>query len=187
MKRLANLFMGLVFATVPILGGCGGSTLTWQEEVKLLDGRVITVTQKRRYESVYTGSNTGNLPREYWLAFKLPEFGDKEVIWHENARPLVLNIYQGTLYLVGTPPTGREFIQYGSPSPGYVQFKFMNDRWQRITFAEIPKAIYDGNLLISNEPQNSLKLVSLVAKAEEMKSDTISGFYKKLDPKWIID
>jgi hypothetical protein len=67
-KRIKRMTLGFVLATVPMLGGCSDNTITWQEEVKLLDGRVITVTQKRRIQE--------SIEREAWLTFKLPDFGD---------------------------------------------------------------------------------------------------------------
>src|ERR1039457_4229705 len=112
------------------------NNLTWQEEVKLLDGRVIQVTQKRRYEGAYNGQNVGNIPRESWVTRKLPEFGDQEIVWHENLDTQVLNIYEGKLYIVGFPHTEREFRQYGSPTPSYVGHRYDNGRWVRIPFNE---------------------------------------------------
>lgn len=186
MMNLTNLFkrmtLGIVLASVPLIGGCGGNTLTWQEEVKLSDGRVITITQKRRYESVYTGSNSGTLPREFWLTFKLPEFGDKEITWHENLSPQVLNIHQGRLYVVGTPSTELEFRQYGKPFPEYVPYRYEAGQWQRIPFNEIPEAIYDTNMWIDNEPENNSKHISLSDKATEMKDDSLGDALKRISP-----
>ena len=44
MMNITELFkritLGFVLASVPVLGGCGSHAAeTWQEEVKLLDGR----------------------------------------------------------------------------------------------------------------------------------------------------
>lgn len=181
-KLLKRLTLGVVLASVPLIGGCGGNTLTWQEEVKLSDGRVITITQKRRYESVYTGSNSGNLPREYWMIIKLPEFGNKEITWHENLLPQVLNVYQGKLYVVGTPFTEVEFRQYGKPFPEYVPYRYEAGQWQRITFNEIPEAIYDTNLLIANEPLNRAKFVTFAMKAEEVRDETLPQPLKIISP-----
>jgi len=151
--------------------------------VKLLDGRVITITQKRRYENVYTGQNSGTLPREYWLMFKLPEFGDQEITWHENLLAQVLNVYQGKLYVVGSPFTTVEFKLYGRPNPSYVGYRYESGQWQRIPFNEIPLEIYDTNLLIANEPPQGAKFVTFAMKSEEMRDDTLGGSYKKIDPK----
>jgi hypothetical protein len=187
MMNLTQLFkrlsLGIVLASVPLIGGCGDSTITWQEEVKLLDGRVITITQKRRYEMVYTGSNSGNLPRDFWLIFKLPEFANQEITWHENLEPRVLNVYRGKFYLVGIPFTEREFRQYGSPRPSYLCYRYDAGKWQLIPFNEIPVEIYDTNLLIANEPPNGAKFVSFAIKAEEMKDDSLVQYLKRIDPK----
>lgn len=177
------VLLAWVLAAVPMMGGCSLNTTSWTEEVKLLDGRGITITQTRRYENVYTGQNNGTLPREFWVTFKLSEFGDQEMTWHENLEPRVLNVYQGNIYLVGIPFTEREFRQYGSPRPSYLGYRYEAGRWQRITFNEIPEAIYDTNLLIANGPPNGAKFVSFAMKAEEMKDDTLAQYDKRIDPK----
>ncbi|MFY9259922.1 MAG: hypothetical protein WAO71_05360 [Gallionella sp.] len=163
---------------MPLVGGCGDNTITWTEEVKLLDGRVITVTQKRRIE--------GQMPREAWLTFKLPEFGDKEIVWHENLGTQVLNVYQGKLYVISDFPSIVEFRQYGSPFPAYVAFRYDNGQWLRILFNEIPKAIYDSNMYFDNMALYRLKHVSLEHKAGMMKKDTYMPPTKHLDPTYLI-
>lgn len=169
---LKRLTLGVLLVSVPLVGGCGGNTGSWQEEVKLSDGRVITITQKRRYE--------GRVPREHWLTFKLPEFGNQEITWHENLLAQVLNVYQGKVYVVGVPITEREYRQYGKPYPEYVPYRYEAGQWQRIPFNEIPVAIYDTNLLIANEPPNGAKFVSFAIKAEEMKDDTLVDNLKRI-------
>jgi hypothetical protein len=62
------------------------NTFSWDEEVKLLDGRIITVQQKRRFDD-------SRMPREAWLSFKLQEFGNKEILWHEALATMVLNVH----------------------------------------------------------------------------------------------
>lgn len=179
--RIRSMALGLMMVVMPLVGGCGDNNmLTWTEDVKLLDGRVITVTQKRQYESVYTGSNHGTLPREFWLTFKLPEFGGEEITWHENLLPQVLNVYQGKLYVVGAVDTQVAFIRYGKPFPEYVAYRYEAGQWKRIPFNEIPVAIYDTNMWIDNEPENSARHVSLSDKLTEMKDDSIRDHYKKL-------
>ncbi|HLP97602.1 MAG TPA: hypothetical protein VK149_04070 [Sideroxyarcus sp.] len=183
MMNITGLFkrmtLGLVLASLLLLGGCS-NTGSWEEEVKLSDGRVITVTQKRRYDGVYTGQNFGDLPREFWLTFKLPEFGEQEITWHENLRPQVLNMYQGKLYVVGIPFTEREFRQYGSPFPEYVPYRYESGQWKRIPFSEIPEVIYDTNLLIANGAPNGAKFVTFSMKEDEMKDDTLMEHDKKI-------
>lgn len=157
---------------------------SWKEEVRLLDGRIITVTQKRRYQGAYDGQSSGTVPREAWLTLKLPEFGDQEIVWHEQLEPRIVNIYEGKLYVVGCPPTGLEDHLYGKPRPPYIGFRYEAEGWQRIPFAEIPLAIYDTNLWIENEPPNDSGFVSFADKAAEMKKRTLDQDLKRIDPNY---
>lgn len=176
----------LVYGFMLILMGVSMSACSdigsWEEDVRLSDGRVIVVEQKRRYEGVYTGQNVGSVVRESWLTFKLPEFGDKEITWRENLKPRILNLYKGNIYIVGWPPTGREFDQYGKQRPPYIGFIYENKIWRRIPFSEIPQEIYDTNLWIENAPQDGVMHVSLEDKLSEMHDPQISGQNKKIDP-----
>lgn len=191
MMNLTHLFkrltLGIVLASVPLVGGCGNNIGTWQEEVKLSDSRVITVTQKRRYEGAYSGQDFGSVVRESWLTFKLPEFSNQEITWHENLKPRILNLYNGKLYIVGFPPTGQEFDLYGKPQPPYIGFRYGNGGWLRIPFAEIPQVIYDTNLWIENDPPNKYGHVSFADKAAEMRNDELLNHHKRIDPNYKVD
>ena len=172
-----RLTLSVVLASVPLVGGCGENTITWQEEVKLLDGRVITVTQKRRIDG-------SNIEREAWLMFKLPEFSDKEIVWHENLDTMVLNVYQNKLYVVGVPSTEREFRQYGKPYPEYLAYRYEEGQWKLISFNEIPGAIYDANMYPENMALKRLKHVSVADKVEIFKDDRWRSEQKKLSPSY---
>jgi hypothetical protein len=163
--------------------GCA-DTVTWQEEVKLSDGRVIEVTQKRLYEGVCTGQDAGSVVREARLTFRLPEFGNQEIVWHENLKPRILNLIDGRLYIVGFPPTGKEFHQYGKQHPPYIGFRYENGKWRRILFAEIPESIYDTNLWIENAPPNKSGHLSFADKAKEMQDATLGKHHKRIDPSY---
>jgi len=175
--KFKSLTLGLILASVPLLGGCS-STLSWTEEVKLLDGRVITVTQKRRIEE--------RIERETWLTFKLPEFSDKEIVWHQDLDTMVLNVYQNKLYIVGRFPSGRELERYGYPAPPYIGFRFDNAQWVRIPFSDIPTAIYDTNMYPENMTLNRLKHVSVADKAEIFKDDRWRAHQRRIDPHYVI-
>lgn len=191
MSKLSRILVhAVVYEALAILlggamTGCA-DTNTWQEEVKLLDGRIITVTQKRGYESVYTGQDVGSVVREAWLTFRLPEFGDQDITWHENLEPQVLNIYNGQLYVVGIPPTGREFMQYGKPKPSYLGYIYNGNEWMQIAFSQIPEAIYDTNLLIEIVPPNKIRHVTLVDKDKVLQNPELPKHYKRIDPEHVM-
>ena len=159
--------------------------VTWQEEVKLNDGRVIVVTQKKRCEGAYTGKEFAKcIAREAWLTINLPEFSSKEIVWHERLSPKIVNIHEGKLYVVGIPPTCLEFDFYGKPQPDYIGFIFESGGWRRIPFNKIPKAIYDTNLLTAGLPPEGTEYLTLERKqSKEINGKpTISKHIKRIDP-----
>ena len=179
-----KLFKYLTFALFPILAACGReSTFEWKEEVQLQDGRVIVVTQKRRYERVYDGQSTGNLARSASLSFSLPETGNQTVEWQQHLMPRVLGIHQGKLYIVGFPPTYREFIEYGKIKAGWIGYVLNGSQWEQIPFEQIPTEIYDTNLLI-DWSVDLPKLVTLAEKnSKQMNGDhRYRGHIKRIDP-----
>ena len=64
----------LILGGLTMLPACSNN-VTWKEEVKLNDGRVIVITQERKCETAYDGHSTNScLAREAWLRFQAPEF-----------------------------------------------------------------------------------------------------------------
>jgi hypothetical protein len=168
------------------LTACGDGIVGWQEEVKLNDGRVIIINQKLRCQSGYTGANYAScITREFWVDFNLPEFSPTTIQWHENLHPLALNVYAGKLYFIASPPTVIEFEQYGKPFPFYVCFQWINGKWERISFKDVPVEIYNTNLLLSNTPPpKDIKLMTLeVKKSAKFDGEiAIEKSFRRLDP-----
>ena len=136
--------MMLIAMCLITLNACSDGTTSWREEAKLLDGRVVVVTQRRKFEH-------GTLVRDAWLTINLKELGDQPIIWHEALIPMLVNVYNEQLYVVGIPSTSREYDHYGRPEYSYIGFRYEKNRWNRIDFKEIPEQIYDANLLYSSD------------------------------------
>lgn len=151
------------------LSACSQS-VQWKEDVQLLDGRVITVTQKKRCEGGdYAAKHDAScVARESWLTLTLPEFFEKEIVWHERLDPMIVNIYKGKLYVVGTPPHTLEFRAYGAVNPPYYGFLWLSNKWQRIPFGEIPLEIYDANMLFESIPSERTDWLTLRSKNGSM-------------------
>ncbi|TAN48524.1 MAG: hypothetical protein EPN21_14685 [Methylococcaceae bacterium] len=132
----------------------------WPEEVQLSDGRIIEVTQKRRYEK----SVHGIAAREAWLRFRLSETNFLEIEWHENLSPMRLDVLEGKPFIVAYPPTYREYVQYGRPKPAYFGFTYENSQWLRLPYANIPESQYDANLLIDNILPEGMTKMTLIDK-----------------------
>lgn len=175
----------LILAAALLLAACSRNIVTWKEEVELSDGRVITVTQKRRCKSAYEGPDVSSCTeRESWLTFRLPEFGDKEITWNEKLTPLVLNLHENRLYVIGLPATGYEGRLYGNPRPPYVSFEYRGNGWLRIAFKDIPDAIYDANLLILPPSKWLNGNVDLRYKStiDGNRNPRVDRVYKRIDP-----
>jgi hypothetical protein len=149
----------LILACLLNISGCFIGDLaivTWQEEVKLNDGRVIVVGQKRRWDHA--------IARESWVTINLPDFSAQPIIWHEVVTPLVVNTDSGKLYIVGFPPTEIEAAHYGNTSPPYVAFVWGTGKWDRIPFAKVPERIYETNMLIDSFPPKGTTFLTVAQK-----------------------
>jgi hypothetical protein len=174
-KRVLSIFLTSVFSA--FLFGCS-PYVTWQEEVKLNDGRVIVVEQKKRIG--------GLMAREAWLTIKLPEFGVQPIVWHESLDPLVVNISEGKLYVVGYPPSVVEYNHYERPNPCYVGFVWENEKWNRISFEDIPIQIYKTNMLIDSFAPKGTILLTLDRKnSHDMNGDgRLPNSLRGIEPKF---
>lgn len=177
LKTLLILLLGISMTSY-----AGTETKSWQEEVKLLDGRVIVVNQKRLFEGAYNGSNYGGVSRESWLTVKLPETGDQKITWHEKLEPSHLNVNNGKLYIVAQPPTTREYFLYDQPKPPYIGYVFENKVWRRIQFNEIPLAIYDTNLSTDSENYIHDGQITLADKVKILNIPALPKYLKRIDP-----
>lgn len=187
MNHLKKLLRIVLVAIAALQLVACSRTVEWKEEVQLNDGRVIVVTQKKRCEGGdFTAKTKATcIAREAWLTINLPEFSDKEILWHESLDPMVLNIHQGRLYVVGRPPHTLEFRAYGATNPPYFGFVWESSAWKRIPFIEIPEAIYDSNMLIESIPQKRTDYLTLTQKnsSEENGARTKPAPLHRIDPK----
>ena len=128
--------------TVPALGLLVAGVLTWQwyqrhfpswnEEVLLADGRLLSVHRAETF-------NTEGALVETALTINLPEIGGTHT-WRESLHPAIVNAYQGKVYVVGRV-TYRSASQYKHPKYGYVAFVYAAPNWQRVPFMSVPEPI----------------------------------------------
>lgn len=106
---------------------------SWDEEVQLSDGRVITIHQEHEYYADY-GTN------QSWVTIDLPELGGKRV-WHSYLMPQRLDVYEGKVYVFGAPRGIRQFQFYRYPKHYLVAFKWSGSDFVRIPFLEVPESL----------------------------------------------
>lgn len=158
MNFLACVTLGLALATASLSAygflGFGGDS--WKEEVLLHDGARIIV--KRSIERGGRHEIGQRPPYKYQsLKFTMPST-KQEVVWEDNYSdylgaanflPMLLDIKNGTAYLVANPMGYLSYGKWGRPNPPYVLFKYQDKRWQRITLEELPSDITTPNLIFS--------------------------------------
>jgi len=128
----------------------------WKEEVKLNDGRVVVVEQKRRMD--------GPVALEDWVTINLPEISPQPIVWHENLAPLILNINEGRLFVVARAGNYFEQQQYGNVTPAYYGFEWNGMKFVRISFEKIPEKIYTTNLLLDDSPKHGESFIDINIK-----------------------
>jgi hypothetical protein len=105
---------------------------SWDEEVQLTDGRVITIHRAHTFNTDHQLINTR-------LTIDLPELGGKKV-WEENLYPAIVEIDQSKVYVVGSVRgSTSKFGQYLAPRYLYVAFIYDQGAWLRIPFMTIPE------------------------------------------------
>ena len=187
MKVLTKFFSPikiiLACSTLFALSGCA-QTVQWKEDVQFLDGRVVTILQKKWCRGGDYTAKTGAtcLAYDALITMKMPEFFDGDIIWHEALNPMVINVYAGKLYIVGVAPTNVEFRKYGAVNPPYYAYMWDKNSWVRLSFDAIPVAIYDTNMLIESIPKTRTGHVTLLQKREEVMSGNYTAPYKRIDP-----
>ena len=124
----------LVFAVVGALGRWfyDHRFPSWDEEVLLSDGRMITVHRAHKF-------NTERRLIETSLSLDLPEIKGAQT-WREFLYPAIVDVYEGKLYVVGHV-TYKSAWQYKDPKYGYVAFTYSALGWQRVPFISVPAPV----------------------------------------------
>lgn len=152
---LACLFV-LVSACSSTRGIWG--TVNWKEEVLLHDGqRIIVQRSHSRDSGGLREIGQGPPQSEESITFSL---NGKSLYWRadfgrgyeDNLRPLVLDIVDGTPYLLTYPTRCHALNKWGRPNPPYVVFRHDGEQWQRIPLETVPLEIKKANLVIGSYP-----------------------------------
>lgn len=167
--------MGMIASAGAGMFGLGEET--WQEEVRLHDGRTMiverTVTRGGRHE-------IGQPPpiKEQTITFTLPgsgtritwtsEYGDD--LGRTNFVLLAVHVLNGVPYIVAEPNLCLAYNKWGRPNPPYVIFRYDGAAWQRIPLEELPAEFTTLNVAISLDSQHVREMVQLgVVPAEDIR------------------
>ncbi|MBA3059318.1 MAG: hypothetical protein KJ614_05895 [Gammaproteobacteria bacterium] len=129
---------------------------SWYEEVRLSDGRVITIHQKHEYFDNY-GTN------QSWVEINLPELGGKRV-WHSYLMPMRVDVLQGVVYVFGRPRGSRQLDYYRHPINQMVAFKWTTNEFVRIPFLQVPEIFRQEENVYSCVPNPRSRSLTLKIK-----------------------
>jgi hypothetical protein len=128
--------------------------LSWEEEVRLHDGRVVVVGRSIQYERLDRWSKyDGTIPRTETLRFVPEGESQQREVSFPNLRLFVFDIHGGVSYVVLTGTTGRSGMAdhssfaEGEPPGDYRVLRWTGDRFVQIPLKDLPTAIVDANLL----------------------------------------
>lgn len=134
----------------PVLTACGNSTeMAWTEDVKLPDGRVLTLTRWVEFKGPHAMGDTATESKQR-LEFKHPETG--EIVKWENAKEpgilttVALWLDSGRPILLGTPAYGDDSFKYNCPNPPYLLYEYVAGQWRTKPLVQVPINIIRANL-----------------------------------------
>jgi hypothetical protein len=132
-----------LLVSIVLLSACGNSKeFTWTEDVKLPDGRVVTL--KRWVEFKGGSSHLGDPSTEsrQSLEFKHPDTG-ATVKWQNDQeqgrlKTIAIWVEQGNPFILSEPAYGGDLRKYNCPNPPYLLYAYANGQWSPKPLAQIP-------------------------------------------------
>ena len=132
----------LALIATALLAGCKPSPLVWKEDVLLPDGRTVTLSRKQIWNDSSRTLDKG--PADSSFEFTDPDTKQR-IRWASNDdySTRVLFKHAGTVYLLTSPAHGGGDFRLDCPTPSYLLFKWIGDRWQAVWLPDIPvKRLY---------------------------------------------
>lgn len=153
-KKLLKWTIGVALLVIGLVALLGWSYYqnrypSWDEEVRLSDGRIISIHQKREVYDNY-GTN------QSWVTIDLPELGGKQV-WHSYLMPQRVDVVNGKVYVFGIPRGARQLEYYRFPKNYMVAFSWDGKGFSRIPFLQIPETSRQEENLFSCVPDSKPK------------------------------
>jgi hypothetical protein len=98
--------------------------------------------------------------------------------------PLLVDTFQGMVYVVSAPVGCLSYNKWGRPNPSYVVFKYEGKEWKRIPLQELPAEIKKPNLIFSSPDNEVEKIGKSFVTAESIQQ--IINRYKQPEYKTIL-
>lgn len=175
MAKLGCLF--LMGASMSAEAGLFGSDdFSWKEEALLHDGSKIIVER-----SVDRGGRheIGQRPpiKEQSVSFTLPGTSEN-VVWNDQFSkdiggasflPMMIEVKNGTAFLVAHPMGCLAYNKWGRPNPPYVVFKYQGGSWGRVPLQELPSDFKTPNLIFSEPDDEARKAGGAIVSSDAIR------------------
>ncbi len=123
-------------------------TLEWKEEIKLLDGRVISVQRSDRYERVSeVPGKSGWALRNSKFKADVRDCGAEPIVWDVRQLLLAFDIVEKKCYFVGKALSSAQSDYPNLKHPYLVSYVVELGQFQRIVLADVPRSV-DVNLFV---------------------------------------
>ena len=143
-----RIFITFLFVSIALSAEAGipfmSKTVSWSEDVLLLNGQILTVQRMVVYgPDGYGRSGRGRL-KEQTIRFS---HKGKKIKWENSDlwpivyMPDILDFVNDMPVLVMPVHRWGPCEKYGFPQEGLVAFGYRNGRWDRIAFSDMPKAL----------------------------------------------
>lgn len=142
--------LGLRVAATIALTACSSDDLTWTEDARLPDGRVVTVKRWVEFKGGSSGFDSPQVESRQSLEFTNPDTG--ETVRWRNTRDdgklstIALMLDRGKPLLLGKPMYADDRHKYDCPNPPYLLFEYAAGQWRSRPLATIPVAQVRANL-----------------------------------------
>jgi hypothetical protein len=140
--------------------------LSWEEEVRLSDGRIVVIGRSIKYERLDRWSRYESaISRKEELIFTPEGESQPRQVSFPNLELLTFDAENGVNYIVLTATSGRSGMPEHSPYPvgeppgDYRVLRWSGNGFARIPLKDLPASIVDANLLWNT----SARVVSLYA------------------------
>lgn len=124
--------------------------LSWEEDVQLQNGQMLTIKRTHWFDhssgTSFAGVHDGpGVPLNSQIEFV---WEGQQLLWEEQAYPLILQVDRQQLVLVSLIYKCEAFRQYGRPFPGYLIQRYENGIWWQVDIADL-RIPDESNLLLN--------------------------------------
>jgi hypothetical protein len=175
----------LLLLAMLLLGACGRSNISWNEEVLLQSGEKIIVHRTVKTKAFGEIGGAGGWENMgMTLEIQAPQRPDNPPLWTDSFTPLVFDRDPKTQqwFMVATFDTCQKWEALGKPKLPYTEYRVQNGQW--VQQALSPELIgREGNMLTSIHSGGE-KDLTIEEKAKRMSDMAIVKKAKRVVDKW---